>query len=74
MKTLKQNYQGLLAIAAISGTLMLATAIPTLGDDYYRHDDRGYWDTHYRHHHYVYYHDHRGYWDERNGVRIFINL
>jgi len=72
MKTLKQNHRGFLA-AAVTVTLMLATAAPSRADGY-RHDDHGYWDNHHSYHHYDYYQNHRGYWDERNGVRIFINI
>ena len=73
MKTLKRNYRGLLAIAAVSTTLMPAGASPSFADTY-RHDHNGYWDGHSHYHHYAYYQNHRGYWDERNGVRIWINL
>jgi len=74
MKTLKQHSLRFLALAAVTVTLMLAAATPSLADGPYRHDDHGYWDDHHHYHAFDYYQNHRGYWDERNGVRIFINL
>ena len=78
MKTLKQNYRGFLAMAAVSATLMLAAASRSFADDWgghYRYYDRdGYWDGHHTYHAFEYYHHHRGYWDNRSGIRIWINV
>lgn len=74
MKTLKENYKGFLAIAAVSVTLMLASASQSFADYRAHSDGNGYWDGHHHYHAFQYYHHHRGYWGERNGIRIWINI
>jgi hypothetical protein len=69
MKTIHRN----MLLAAIAAVIALGAMTPASAD-YYRHDNRGYWDGHHHYHSWVYYHNHRGYWDERNGVQVFINL
>ena len=71
---MKTTTKGLLAIAALTITMMFA-GISTSSADYYRHDHNGYWDNGHVYHHYNYYHGHQGYWyPQPNGVRIWINI
>ncbi len=66
--------KNLLLIPVLVAVMLVGGTFQASADNGYRHDDRGYWDGHHRHHNYSYYHHQRGYWDERNGARIFINL
>ena len=74
MKTLKQHSGGILALAALTASLMLAATTPSFADGPFRHDDNGYWDDHHQYHHFDHYQNHRGYWNQQNGVRVFITL
>ena len=64
MKTLKQNYRGFLAVAAISATLMLAGASQSFAEDWGGHqhygDRDGFWDGDLHYHAFETYHSHRG--------------
>jgi hypothetical protein len=74
MKTLKTTPKGILAIVALTVTLMMAGAGTSFAD-YYHHDHNGYWDNHHAYHHYTSYHGHQGYWyPQQNGVRVWINI
>jgi len=71
---MKTTTKGLMAITALTVTMMMA-GLSNSSADYYQHDHNGYWDNHHSYHHYTSYHGHQGYWyPQPNGVRVWINI